>query len=74
MVSDLGANIERILSFAERVLDDALCDESDLLEPLVKKIYDLIVRAATFICVYTQQSPASMSLYSYAFRNLRASR
>lgn len=64
MVSDLAAGIGRILPFAERTLDDVLYDEAELLDPLIKKLFDLIVEAATFICEYAKRSPTSMPICS----------
>ena len=61
MVSDLAKSIRRTLPFAERVLEDVLWDNAELLESLVRKLYDLIVEAATFISKYVKQSPASKS-------------
>lgn len=59
MASDLVIEIGGILPFAERTLDDVLCDEAELLEPLVKKLYEMIVETASFICKYIKRSPPS---------------
>ena len=64
MVSALAAGIGRILPFAEHMLDDALCNEAELLKPLIKKLFDLMVEAATFICEYAKRSPSSMPVSS----------
>jgi len=57
-VSDLASGIERILPFAERVLEDVLYEE-ELLDEAVRKLYDLMGDAANFIIDYAKRGPAS---------------
>ena len=70
MVSDLASSIERILPFAKRALEDVLYDKAELLEPLVKKMYNLISETATFICGYVKRSPTSRSRFHSAIPEL----
>ena len=57
-VSDLASGIDRILPFAKRVLEDVLYEE-ELLEEAVRKLYDLMGDAASFIIDYAKRGPAS---------------
>jgi hypothetical protein len=57
MMSDLASAVESILPFAERTMEDVLCDDADLLEGVVRRLYELIGDTATFICGYAKRSP-----------------
>jgi hypothetical protein len=59
MVSDLADQIERILPFAKQVLEVIVYDDTELLEGAIRKLYDLIMDTAEFICDYIRRSPAS---------------
>lgn len=50
MVSDLAVGIARVLPFANQVLEDVLYDETETLKEVVRKMRELIVDTATFIC------------------------
>jgi hypothetical protein len=60
-VSDLVDSISRILPFADLVLEDIICEETELLERVVKSLCALIRDTANFICEYAKQSLASTS-------------
>jgi hypothetical protein len=64
MVSDLADEIARITPFAKLVLEEIICDETELLSRAVTKMCSLIMDTAKFICAYAKQSPGSTS-YSY---------
>ena len=51
--------IDRLLPFAERALDGVLYEE-ELLEGIVRKLYDLIGDTADFVIGYVKRGPASM--------------
>jgi len=58
-VSDLASGIDRLLPFAERALEGVLYEE-ELLEGIVRKLYDLIGDTADFVIGYVKRGPASM--------------
>lgn len=58
-VSGLAGSIERILPFAERALGDLLNEEAEVLVATVEKLYNLIAKAANFICEYVKKSTAN---------------
>jgi hypothetical protein len=64
MVSELAHGIGRITPFAEHVLEEIICDETELLRRAVTKMCSLIMDTAKFICGYAKQSPSGM-LRSY---------
>jgi hypothetical protein len=57
-VSDLAAGIERLLPFAKRAVDGVLYEE-ELLEGVVRKLYDLIGDTADFVAGYAKRGPTS---------------
>ncbi|KIM27014.1 hypothetical protein M408DRAFT_176560 [Serendipita vermifera MAFF 305830] len=78
IMSDLAIDTGTILSFSDRVLEDALCDEMETIEPSIKDLCNLAVEAATFICEYIKKSSANSLLDSItpsedkeSIRNLR---
>jgi hypothetical protein len=60
-VSDLADATGRILPFAELVIEDIICEETELLERVVGNLCALISDTASFICEYTKQSLTSTS-------------
>jgi hypothetical protein len=65
MVSDLADEIGRITPFAELVLEEIICDETELLRRAVTKMCSLIIATAKFICAYAKQSPSGRSYSDY---------
>ena len=63
MVSDLADEVGRIVPFVykaqEQTIDD---DDVDLLNSAIRKLFDLAIDAAEFICDYVHRSPLSMSI------------
>ncbi|KIM29654.1 hypothetical protein M408DRAFT_105479, partial [Serendipita vermifera MAFF 305830] len=62
IVSDLAIDTGRILSFSDRVLEDALCDEVKILERVIKILCNLAVEVATFTCEYVKKSSTNAPL------------
>jgi hypothetical protein len=60
-VSDLADSVSQILPFAELVIEDIICEETELLERAVGKLCALIRDTAGFICEYAKQSLAGTS-------------
>lgn len=59
MVSGLAERIDRILPFAERVLVDATHEDTEQLEMVIERMYNLAVDIAEFILGYVQRTPGS---------------
>jgi hypothetical protein len=58
-VSELASGIDGLLPFAEQSLEGVLYEEG-LLDGVVRRLYDLIGDAASFIVGYVKRGPASM--------------
>ena len=58
MVSDLASAVDRILPFAKRALEEVLEGDADLLEGVIRRLYELIGDVASFICGYTKRGRA----------------
>ena len=58
MASDLASAVDRILPFARRTLEEVLEGDADLLEGVIRSMYELIVDISTFICGYTKKGRA----------------
>jgi hypothetical protein len=63
MASDLAEAVDQILPFAKRTLEEVLEGDADLLAAVVRKLYELIVEIATFICGYAKQSRACETIF-----------
>jgi hypothetical protein len=62
MVSNLADGVGRILPFVRKVQEQIVHDDDDLLEGVIKGLYDIVMDTATFICSYVRRSPLSMSI------------
>ncbi|PVF92501.1 WD40 repeat-like protein [Serendipita vermifera] len=56
MVSDLTDEIGRVLPLADKVLDDAVREDTEQLAKVIRGMYSLTMDAAEFLCTYVQQS------------------
>jgi hypothetical protein len=63
MVSELADGVGGILPFVykaqEQTIDD---DDVDLLNTVIRRLFDLAIDAAEFICDYVHRSALSMSI------------
>ena len=57
-VSELASGIDGLLPFAERSLEGVLYEE-ELLDGVVRRLYDLIGDTANFAVGYVKRGPAS---------------
>ncbi|KIM25617.1 hypothetical protein M408DRAFT_26159 [Serendipita vermifera MAFF 305830] len=64
LVLTLATSTGKILAYADRILEDAICDEVELLEPVIKKLCSIIVETAAFICEYVKKSATNNALRS----------
>ena len=60
MVSDLADGVGRILPFVRKVQEQTVHDDDDLLEAVIRRLYDIVMDTAEFICGYVHRSPLSM--------------
>jgi hypothetical protein len=47
--------LQRILPFANKVADEIVCEETDLLEKVIPRMFEVIHRAARFSCDYVKR-------------------
>lgn len=64
-VSTLADKVERIVPFVHKVETETLYDDNMLLEGIIKKMYNITLDTAEFICGYVRRSPLSAYLISY---------
>jgi hypothetical protein len=62
MVSDLAEGVGRILPFVQKVQEQTLNDDIDLLEDVIRRLYDIFKDTAEFIGSYVHQSALSRSI------------
>lgn len=61
LVSDLVDRVGRMLPFIKPLQAENMDDDIELLEGVIKKVYDLILDTAEFITGYVRRSALSMS-------------
>jgi hypothetical protein len=62
MVSDLADGIDRILPFVHKVQGQTIHDDLEQLETVIRRLFDLAIDTAEFICNYVHRSPLSRSI------------
>lgn len=62
MVSDLADGVGRIIPFVRKVQGQTVDDDVDLLEAVIRRLFDLAIDTAEFICSYVHRSPLSRSI------------
>jgi hypothetical protein len=62
MVSDLADGVGRIIPFVNKVQEQTVDSDSDLLDSVIRRLFDLAIETAEFICGYVHQSPLSTSI------------
>jgi hypothetical protein len=70
MVSDLTDQIERLLPFAKQALEELVYDDTELLEGAVRRLCNLVMEAAEFICDYVKKAPTSMYSFTTIYLSL----
>jgi hypothetical protein len=58
-VSSLADRLDRVLPFAEQVLDDSVHDDTEILKRIIERMYTLTMDVAEFTCSYVQKSRLS---------------
>ena len=55
MPADLFSQLERILFFADKVADDIVCEETEILEKTIPRMFEVMQKVATFSCKYVKR-------------------
>ena len=55
MPAVLLGRLRRILLFAEKVADDVVCEETELLETIIQRMFEVMGRVASFSCEYIRR-------------------
>ena len=54
MPSGLLDRLQRILPLANKVADEVVCEDTDLLEKLIPRMFKVMHRVARFLCNYVK--------------------
>jgi len=54
MPSGLFDRLQRILLFADKVIDDIVCEETELLDKIIPQMFEVMYRVAKFACDYVK--------------------
>jgi len=49
--------LQRILPLAEKVADEIVCDETDILEEIIPRMFKVMQKVAEFSCDYVRRGP-----------------
>jgi len=55
MASCIFDRLQRILFFADKVADDIVGEETDILEKTIPRMFDVMQTVATFLCNYVKR-------------------
>jgi hypothetical protein len=55
MPSILLARLRRILMFADKVADEIICEETELLEKIIPRMFEVMRKIAEFSCEYVKR-------------------
>jgi len=56
MPSTLLDRLQRILPFGERVAEDIVCEETEILEKVIQRMFEVIHKVTEFSCNYVKGS------------------
>lgn len=74
MVSNLADGVERIIPFVRQIQEQALYSDAELMDGIIRKVYDLVLDVADFISGYVCRSAMSTSFNIYRYIYLYLSR
>ena len=57
--SDLLDRLKRILPFADRVAEEIVCEETDLLEKIIPRMFEVMHKVAELSCDYVKHGWSS---------------
>ena len=55
MPSCIFDRLQRILYFADKVADEIVCEETDILEKTIPRMFEVMQTVATFVCNYVKR-------------------
>ena len=61
MLSGLYDRLQRVLPLAERVADEIVCEETDILEEIIPRMFEVMHRVAKLSCDYVKRGKRSSS-------------
>ena len=61
MPSALLDRLQRILPLGKRVAEDIVCEETEILEKVVQRMFEVMHKVAVFSCSYVKGSEQSCS-------------
>ena len=59
MPSGLLSRLRRILPLANKVADEIVCEETDILEKTIPRMFEVMHRVARFLCDYVKYGRSS---------------
>ena len=60
MPADLFSRLERILFFANRVADEIVCKETEILEKTIPQMFEVMQKVARIACMYVKRQYAAI--------------
>ena len=63
MPSALLDRLQRILPLGKKVADDIVCEETELLEKVIQRMFEVMRKVAEFSCNYIKGSRQSCSVF-----------
>jgi len=64
MPSALMDRLQRILLFADKVADEIVCKETEILEKIIPRMFEVMERVAKFSCDYVKHGKPLCSGFS----------
>jgi len=61
MPSALLDRLQRILPLGKRVVDDVVCEETEILEKVIQRMFEVMRKVAEFSCNYVKGNWRSFS-------------
>ena len=61
MPSALLDRLQRILPLGTKVADDVVCEETEILEKVIQRMFDVMRKVAEFSCNYVKGNRRSLS-------------
>jgi len=61
MPSAILDRLQRILPLGKKVADDVVCEETEILEKVIQRMFEVMRRVAEFSCSYVKGNRRSLS-------------
>src|SRR5258706_15295775 len=59
MPASLLDQLQRILPLADKVADEIVCEETEILQKIMPRMFEVLQKIADFLCDYVQRGPLS---------------